>query len=48
MTSLRMAGVLRKSFRLPEAKAHYPPTLDFHTEHIRIELGLDFEKKNIA
>ena len=39
---------MRKSFKLPEAKAHYSPTLDFHTEHIRIELGVDFEKRSIA
>ena len=43
-----MAGILRKSFKLPEAKAHYAPTLDFHTEHIKIELGIDFEKRSIS
>ena len=48
MTICFMAGILRKSFKLPEAKVHYAPTLDFHTEHIRIELGIDFEKRSIA
>jgi aminopeptidase N len=43
-----MAGGAKKSFRLPEARDHYPPQLDFHTEHIKIELKLDFERRGIA
>ncbi len=43
-----MTGGVHKSFRLPESRLHYPPQRDFHTSHIKIELGLDFQKKSIA
>jgi aminopeptidase N len=36
-----------RSFYLPESRPHYPRTRDFHTEHIRIELKLDFQAKRI-
>jgi aminopeptidase N len=37
-----------KSFRLPESRPHYRPQKDFHTDHISIELALDFAKKMIS
>ncbi len=37
-----------RSFHLPESTVHYPPNKDFHTEHVKIELSLDFAKKSIA
>ena len=41
-----MAIGTHKSFRLPESKPHYAPQKDFHTSHIKIELGLDFQMKS--
>ncbi|MBI3859263.1 MAG: M1 family metallopeptidase [Thaumarchaeota archaeon] len=37
-----------KTFILPESSPHYPPSKDFHTEHIRIELKVDFAKRGIS
>lgn len=42
-----MFGGARKSFRLPESRAHYPPRVDFRTSHIKIELALDFVNQRI-
>jgi aminopeptidase N len=36
-----------RSFHLPESTLHYPPPNDFHTEHVKIELSLDFERKRL-
>lgn len=43
-----MAPGAHKSFRLPESRPHYPPQMDFHTAHVKIELKLDFQKKGIS
>ncbi len=43
-----MEAGAHKSFRLPGSRKHYTPKLDFHTFHTRIELALDFERKNIS
>jgi aminopeptidase N len=43
-----MAGGLTKSFHLPESSPHYPPRVDFHTVHTKIELTLDFSKQSIS
>ncbi len=43
-----MAQGSRKSFRLQESKPHYPPPRDFQTNHVRIELAVDFERRSIA
>jgi aminopeptidase N len=37
-----------KSFYLPESRPHYPPRREFHTEHVKIELVLDIERRRIA
>ncbi len=37
-----------RSFHLPESTVHYPPSKEFHTEHVKIKLSLDFERKRIA
>ncbi|MCL4355652.1 MAG: HEAT repeat domain-containing protein [Nitrososphaerota archaeon] len=37
-----------RSFKLPESKPHYPPPLEFHTAHTKVELAVDFEKKRIS
>lgn len=37
-----------KSFHLPESRPHYKSQKDFHTEHVKIELALDFAKKSIS
>ncbi|MDA4125157.1 MAG: M1 family aminopeptidase [Thaumarchaeota archaeon] len=36
-----------RSFHIPESSVHYPPSKEFHTEHARIELSLDFERKRV-
>ncbi len=46
--SARPMGGRRKSFHLPESTPHYPPPLDFHTVHRRIELKLDFERRTLS
>lgn len=38
----------RRSFYLPESAPHYAPSRDFHVEHVRIELDIDFERRAIA
>ncbi len=38
----------KKSFLLPESAPHYAPPKEFHIEHVRIELGVDFANKGIA
>lgn len=43
-----MAAGAYKSFHLPESTAHYTPEKDFHTQHAKIELSLDFSRKRIA
>jgi aminopeptidase N len=43
-----MAAAQHKSFRLPESRPHYPPSRDFHTSHVKIELALDFEMKRMS
>ncbi|MDA4121510.1 MAG: M1 family metallopeptidase [Thaumarchaeota archaeon] len=37
-----------KSFHLPESNPHHRPSKDFHTQHISIELSLDFAKKRVS
>src|SRR5579863_8209766 len=36
-----------RSFHLPESKEHFKPDRGFHTDHVRIELSVDFQKKRI-
>jgi aminopeptidase N len=43
-----MAADAYRSFHLPESTTHYTPEKDFHTEHVKIELSLDFSKKKIT
>ena len=43
-----MVAGAHKSFHLPESRPHYPPPLEFHTSHIKVEVGIDFEKKGIS
>ena len=43
-----MSSGARKTFHLPESSPHYPPRVDFHTLHTRIELTLDFAKQSIS
>ena len=43
-----MAQGARKSFRLPESRPHYPPHRYFQTNHAKIELSVDLEKKSIS
>ncbi|MDG7007922.1 MAG: M1 family metallopeptidase [Nitrososphaerota archaeon] len=43
-----MVSASHKPFILPESRPHYPPQLDFHTVHRKVELALDFEKKEIS
>jgi len=42
-----MAPGLRKSFHLPESSRHFPPQVDFHTSHVKIELTVDLSKQRI-
>ncbi len=44
----RLAAVTHKSFQLPESRQHYPPRKDFLTNHVKIELRLDFVGKSIS
>jgi aminopeptidase N len=37
-----------KSFHLPESKPHFRPDKEFHTEHYKVELSLDFEAKSVS
>ncbi|QQG49181.1 MAG: M1 family metallopeptidase [archaeon] len=37
-----------KSFRLPESTLHYPASREFRTEHVKIELDVDFKGKKIS
>ncbi len=37
-----------KPFRLPESKPHYARQKDFHTEHLRVELRLDLDRKEVS
>lgn len=43
-----MKGRHHKSFHLPESTPHFPPSKDFHTSHIKIELSLDFAMKSMS
>jgi aminopeptidase N len=43
-----MAAGAYRSFHLPESTTHYTPEKDFHTQHVKIELSLDFSKRSIA
>ncbi len=43
-----MATGVYRSFHLPESTTHYTPEKDFHTQHVKIELSLDFSRKRIA
>jgi aminopeptidase N len=43
-----MVAGTHKSFHLPESRPHFPPPLEFHTSHIRVEIEVDFEKKGIS
>jgi aminopeptidase N len=43
-----MAAGVYRSFHLPESTTHYTPEKDFHTQHAKIELSLDFSRKRIA
>ncbi len=37
-----------RSFHLPQSKPHYPPSMDFRTEHVLVDLTVDFPSKSIA
>ncbi len=37
-----------RSFRLPDSRPHYPRQIDFHAEHVKIELSLDMTTKSIV
>lgn len=43
-----MAAGAYRSFHLPESTTHYTPEKDFHTQHVKVELSLDFSRKRIA
>ena len=43
-----MAAGSHRSFHLPESTTHYTPEKEFHTQHAKIELSLDFSRKKIA
>jgi aminopeptidase N len=43
-----MGGGPRRSFHLPESKPHYRPDKEYHVEHYKVELALDFERKKIS
>ncbi|MDG6946219.1 MAG: M1 family metallopeptidase [Nitrososphaerota archaeon] len=43
-----MSPEAHRSFKLPESRPHYPPPLEFHTAHTKIELAVDFERKRIS
>jgi aminopeptidase N len=43
-----MAAVSHLSFRLPESRARYAPSLEFRTLHTKVELSIDLQKKRIA
>jgi aminopeptidase N len=38
----------KRSFHIPGSSRHLPPDKEFHAEHIKIELKVDLEKKQIA
>jgi len=38
----------KKSFHIPGSSRHLPPDREFHAEHIKIQLRLDLDKKQIS
>ena len=38
----------KRSFHIPGASRHLPPDKEFHAEHVRIELKVDLENKQIS
>jgi len=38
----------KKSFHIPGSSRHAPPDKEFHAEHVKIQLKVDFEKKRIS
>ncbi len=37
----------RKSFHVPGSSKHYPPVMEYHTEHIRLQLKIDLDAQTI-
>ena len=37
----------RKSFHVPGSSKHYPPVMEYHTEHIKLQLKIDPEAQTI-
>lgn len=40
--------MVKGTFHIPGSSRHLPPSKEFHAEHIRIQLRVDFEKKRIS
>lgn len=43
-----MARAMRKSFHVPGSRRHYLPDREYRTDHIKVELTVDPEKRTIA
>ena len=41
------AGPAEKSFHLPQSFRHFLPDMEYHTEHIRVQLKVDLEAQTI-